>query len=464
MTILLTGAGGLYTRAGHLGGILGVGTSLANADINFYRGTTVPAKVTQVLNDYAATPDDRLLVDGIFAQLNGWQQVNGGFLQYIQGLMQQTLIQMANQDTPLASLSVQAAMTLLIEQMAGVATVKRSVPTAGGQAALGTPNGLASIVMSVLDANGLPLQYVFPETLTFTCTADSQSGGAVLGQEPFSVQGAAAASSPLNFTWPAGSGTNLTRLCVDGGVNFPSAGNLLVNSGFETFTIANTPNNWPIAVGVAGTNVFSSSTAYQGLKSLQFTGDGGGTLTAVAQQFNNTLGTSYRLLPSTQYAFKAWVQVPVVPAAGVLAFDLGTLATGGSVIQDNQGVNNLTSVSLLGLTGATWTSVSGVFRTPSVLSANQFFRIRLTTAIDSAKVVLIDRLAFTPMVPLYTGGPASAIFSTAQMLLVNDAWTVAIGNTPGLFQLLFEKVFGMRALGMVLPNAASPSISDSLIA
>lgn len=448
-----------------MAGLLGVNTVLASPDINYFRGTIVPAKVVTILNDFANSPDDRLLVDSMFSNLNGWQQAQGGFLQYIQQLLQNTLIQMANQDAPLASPSIPAAMTLLIQQMTGVATVKRSVPTAGAQAALGTPNGLASILMSVLDPNGLPLQYVFPETLTFTCVGDSQSGTAVLGQEPMQIQGAAPAQSSLAFNWPAGSGVNIPRQpCVDGGVNYPSAGNLLINSGFETFSIANTPNNWPIAVGVAGTNVFSSSTAYQGLKSLQFTGDGGGTLTGVAQQFNNTLGTSYKLLPSTQYAFKAWVQVPVVPAAGVLAFDLGTANTGGSVIQDNQGVNNLTSLSLPGLTGATWTSVSGVFRTPSVLLANQFFRIRLTTAIDNTKNVLIDRLAFTPMIPLYAGGPYSSIFSTAGMLLTNDAWTVAIGNTPGLFQLLFEKCFSMRQLGMTIPNAASPTIADSLIA
>lgn len=475
MSILLTGAGGLFTRSGHLGGILGVGTNLTNKDINDYSGTVVPNKVTQVLNDYAATPDDRGLVGFLLQITNGntggalgsWQTAQNSFLQQIQQLMQQTLTYMANADTPLPSpTSISAAMALLISQMTGVASVNASVPSAGAQTAVGSPNGNPTVVTSIKDNNGLALQYLFPETLNIRCTGDSEAGTGTLGQEPMQVVGAAPVGNTLSFNWPGGSGTNQRLNCISATTNFPNqGGNALFNSDFETFTTPNVPDNWPIGVGTAGTTVFSSSTAYQGVKSLEFLGTGGAVLCNVSQQFGQTTGgTSFVLRPNTQYAFKYALQVPVAPAAGVIQVDLADTAVGGSIIADNQSVANSQATTLSGLSGATWTLKSGVFRTPSVLPANQFIRIHLTTAIDSGKAVLIDSFALAPMTQLYTGGPWQAIFSNSNTLITNDQWSVAIGNTWGLFQKLFEKCYSMRQLGMVIPFSGSPSINDNLIA
>lgn len=467
MTIPLTSSGGLFTRAGHLGGIIGVGTSLTNPDLNYYRGTIMPAKITQVIADYNASPDDQILIDNLFsAGLVPFQNAQNAFLTQMQGLIQNTLIYMANADTPLSAQTSAVALALLIQQMTtAVASVKASVPSVGSQTSVGSPNGNPIIVGSVLDGNGLPLQYCFPETLTFTCTADSQTGGAVLNQEQMTITSPVAQGNSLSWLWPQGSGINLPQNLIDAAVNYiGQAGTVLWNGNLSTFTVPNQPDNWPVGVGSVGTNVLSSATAYYGAASLEFLGDGT-TLQSISQQFGQASGgTTYALKPNTPYAIQGWIQTPTAPAAGVLSIELANAATGGSIIQDANGVNNAISQSLTGLTAATWTSVKGVFRTPTVLSTNQFLRLRMTTAESSTKQLLMNRFAMAPMLQLYPGGPFVSQFSNSNKVIKNDQWTIAIGQTYGLFQRLFDAVFNMKSLGLVLPNNSSPTISDSLIA
>lgn len=476
MTIPLSGSGGLFTRTGHLGGIIGVNTSLANLDLNSYRGTTMPAKITQILNDYAASPDDRLLVDNLLSgALWPWQGAQNAFLTAISTLLSNTIIQMAQQDTPLPAQNIVNALNLLISQMVtAVASVNSSVPSLGSQTAVGSPNGNPIIVGSVKDANGLALQYCFPETMTFTCTRDSQTGGTVLNQEQMTITSPAPISmssqggnGPLSWPWPQGSGISVVQNLIDAAVNYSgntAGGSVLVNGNFSTFTVPNQPDNWVVGAGIVGTNVLSSATAYYGAASLEFLGDGS-TLQSISQQFGqNSGGTLYALQPNTQYAVQGWIQTPVAPAAGVLSIELANAATGGAIIADNAGNNNAISQSLTGLTSATWTSVKGTFRTPSVLPTNQFLRFRMTTAETSAKQLLLNRFALAPMAQFYPGGPFFAQFSNSNKVIKGDAWTLAIGQTYGLFQFLFDRCLNMRGLGLVIPNSGSPTISDSLIA
>src|ERR1700674_278161 len=111
MTIPLTGAGGLFTRVGHLGGILN--------RINTDRGdpsTGVPAKIVTLEADYPSNNNPQLL-DSINSQLSAWQQQGSSFVQQLSTIAQNTVIKMANDDVKLSSMTLFVALQTLISQM-----------------------------------------------------------------------------------------------------------------------------------------------------------------------------------------------------------------------------------------------------------------------------------------------------------------------------------------------------------
>lgn len=466
MTIPLTTGGGFFTRLGHLGGILGVNTNLTNKDVNDYRGTVVPNKIAQLETDFAASPANQALIDGIFTQLGSYQSAQGSFLGSMRSYAQQLAIKMADQDISLKTKDLKSALQLLISQMVTSAdSIKQSVVAVGTQTAVGSPNGNPIIVSSVKDGAGLTLQYTLPETITFKVTGDSQ-GNSTLGQEPFSANGQAAVGDPLDFLWPAGSGFADTFSAADA-IQSNAGGNKLANSGFDTFTVANTPDNWTVVTGAPGTTIFAGGpgAAFAGANCLQLTGDVGGTIITIKQQTNvNAGGTAFKFLPDTQYALNLWLKCSATPAAGVVTVDL--VDGSNAVIADDQSVANTVAKSLTAVS-TSYVNVNAVFRTPSVLPAAIYLRVRTSTAIDNTKSVFIDHMALNPMKQFggtQGGGPFFSIFSGSNKLIVGDTWTAGVTNTWGLFAKLCEKCFGMRALGLRIPASGANTVNENLIA
>jgi len=164
---------------------------------------------------------------------------------------------------------------------------------------------------------------------------------------------------------------------------------------------------------------------------------------------------------ATIYGVNGWIKAGSGLATGALQIRLvdGT----GTVINDNAGNPNSLTVTLTGLTPATWVPVNVVFRTPTALPASVNLQFKMSTLITGDNV-FIDRWAVAPMNTPYAGSPSVAIFSGSTNLLVGDSWTDAISNNyGGGWQFLFDRVFGMRSLGMVLPNSGSPTIAAALI-
>lgn len=464
MTIPFTTSGGLFTRLGHIfGGV---------ADVNAIRGGTATARVlsgalmttrvNQLQTDYNASPVNQSTLDGVFTSLGAWQSSQSGFLTYLSQLAQSTLVTMANADTALATKTNQAALALLISQMNSATTyVTASSVTIGAQANVGTPNGNPIVVGSKNRGDGLIHQLIFPETLTFACTADSQSG-ATLNQEPLSITGQAAQADPLSYLWPAGSGASSGVTACDALQN-NAGGNKLNNGDFETFTVANTPDQWTIATGSAGAEVASEATIVYGpgLKALKLIG-GTGILTALTQTFGSSTGTLATILPDTQYALNFWLKADVVPAAGTLIVEL--IDQNNNVVADDQSTNNRLTITQGGIT-TSYVAQNVVFRTPKVLPSTIKLRIRLSVAITAGSNYFIDRMALNQMTQIYPGGPWFSVFSANTKLIAGDSYTVAITNTYGVFQQYFERVFGLRNLGVQLPyyTGSGTNINDNLV-
>jgi hypothetical protein len=364
-----------------------------------------------------------------------------------------------NADVPLPDPnSVPLALAELIRQMvADGESVPQCAVTATAAAASGNAgNGVC--VLTALRGDGLRHANLFAEVGDLTCTGDAQSGGGTAGQEPFRYAGDPAASDPLGWDWPKGSGASANLQTVDSQQS--NLGNLLTNSDFEAFTTANVPDNWVIATGAAGTDVFSEgSIVYRGSKALRLAG--GATLTALTQAFNATAGTPAVLRPQTSYGFAVRLKVDVVPAAGVLSVQL---------TNDAQGVANSVAVSLPGLS-TSYAATTGVFRMPKVIPATGLkLQLKLTTALSAGSNLYADSLALAYLTPLYAAGPAAAVFAGSTPFVAGDRFVLTMTNDRAgttyatTWQSVFQRWFNMTQLNLVLPASGSPTRADSLLA
>jgi hypothetical protein len=468
----LTGTGGLFTRVGRKGGLLrnlnGFLDSVAPASTVDW-GSSGPlisclqTNFNNIAAQYASA--DQNLLDGLYTQLSSYRGAAAGLRSYLQQFANNVLVQQVNEDTPLPSPTAFNALTVLIAQMiAGSASVAAPTVAITSVTAGGSNNTNGVCVASVIQPNnGIAGHYTFAETINVTCTSSSQEGSA-LGSELFSVQGAAAISDVLNENWPAGSGCSTSLQAIPSGGS-PS-NQKLANSGLSSFTVANTPDQWPlVSPSVAGTDVLSSTTSFLGspILGLKFLGQSGATLSQVAQAFGSSLGTTQTLKPLTTYAFNIWL-LKDSGATGVLECDLYS-NTGSAIMQDAAGNNNAVSVNMTALSSSVWTSVSGFFRTPAALPASYSLRIHLTTTLNSAHGLYLGNIALAPAVQAYTGGPWLAMFPGNVLTIKNDTFAVLVANDYGsAWQQTADRFWSLRLQGFQLPTSGSPTIAESLIA
>jgi len=459
--------GNIFNRLGVIGGVLKNLRAYQTLQQGALTNTT-----TGVTGQFNSEPDLQAINGSTWiANVNAPEAVG----QTMQQLAIQTLNRMIFESNPQLAqtwqqLNLTASIQELIRQMnvAG-ATVQQCNVATVNSAFTGTGNGVInSSVIRAID--GLTQQNAFAETITLTCNQDSYSGSATAGNEGFSVTGTGQESDVFAFDWPLGSNANIGVQAINGSSD-NNNGNLLTNSDFQNWTVPNTPDQFTIAVGAAGTNVFRNQVVvYDGTSSLQLTGDGSGTLTSLTQLFNNgTTGTSGSLVTQAAYSVNLWLRRDGVAAAsGVLTIDL--IDGNGVVIQDAAGNNNTFSIDLTTLT-TSFTAYKGTFRTPVILPAAQYLRLRLSTALTNGRSVYLARSSMGLYTRTYVGGPYVAVHSGSVPFVNGDYGTVIVSNDRGgaadevsTFQTVCDRCWSMRTSGFLLPYSATPSISDALIA
>ena len=375
-------------------------------------------------------------------------------------------------DNPRAGQTLQQNSLVLslqevIRQMrAAGATVLAMTITALPSAFTGTGNG--AVVASVRRPfDGLVLENSFAENMLLTCAADSYTGGALEGNEGFALTGPGRETNPFAFDWPSGSGAQTSLAAIDGNSDFGS-GNLLVNSGFENWTGA-ALDDFSITVGAYGTQIVEeTSIIYDGESAVRLVGDGS-TLTAFDQEFDADDGTPAQLAPLTQYSCNLFLRRDgSAAAAGTLAVEL--VDGDGTVILDENGASNTFTIALTMLT-TSYTAYNGVFRTPTILPDEAHLRLRQTVALSAGRSVYLDKLSLGIMTQAYVSGPFVALHAGSIPFVTEDFATVAVTNSRGAagtlstFQTLLARLFPlMIASEFLLPSAAVPTISDSLIA
>lgn len=460
MALSWSGTGSIFVRLGKLGGIL-------NA-VNAANGSSLGAQVAAIPAQYASAQQGLPDAVNLFAALDSQRSSASILPQRVADLARRTLIEQVHADTPLQPKTLYEALAELIKQMkAGsqsveLNTVGSSVTAAGGN------TGSAKFVVGLLDNDGLPLRSSFAETIRATCTTDRQSGAASKSEQ-ITLVGASPASGPLAWDWPLGSGLGARLTLVDAARDGQGGqGNRLTNGDFEDWTVLNVPDRWSIDDGTPSGSVFKSTSPVfgdGGTACLRILGDGTET-TTLSQEFGSPTGTSATLAPLTTYAYGFWARTSGAPAAGALRIAL--VDGSGTVVDDEAGNDNATTSTLTTL-GTSWTFYSGTFRTPRVMPSVVKLQLKLTTALTATYSLYIDRLAFCGTLRPYAGGPFLAGFSEATDPIRGDGWSIAVTNdrnatSVGAWNTLFERFFGMAALGLKLPDSGSPTISDSLIA
>ncbi len=447
--IPLLGTGGLFTRIGRIGRLI-LAADTYQAGIDTY--------TDDIFDEYDDV--DRPQTAPALSASTVLKPIAVGGLATFQQLAIATIIKMAGDSNPPAGRSLVAAIQEVITQMrASGDTVQRCLPAITATASTGIV-GTGGIVTTILQGDGLPLENMRAETARVTCTADGyQSTSITAGQETFGFFGGPATVQTFDYNFPGPSGATVGFSAVDPD-STGTLGTYISNGDFEDYATANTPDDWTIVAGSAGTQILEdTSVYYSGSSSLKFVGDAANT--QIKQAITD-------FLPLTSYAVNLWVRTSGVPAAGVLTVDLYSPAA-TAVIADDQGTSNTFDTSLPGLTGATWTRIYGVFRTPRNSPTDTVIRVRLSTALSVGTNLNLDRMCVATVIVPYTRGPGIAVFSGATPFIATDGWSLAITNDQGgstygaTFQTLFDRLFGMREQRLSLPSSYSPTISDGLI-
>lgn len=463
MAVLLTGAGGLFTRLGKVLDWV--------EDAEAFQ-TTNAAAIVSLSAEYDDASQDMLMAVKT-RELAIQQATMASVLAQVRDIVTKTIIDMVNDDNPQPDRTLVTALRELIRQMRDSGdNINDNVcsidPQVDGGANIG--NGFVirdAFFVAVYGDQGLVTeenQYLRTEDIILTCTADAQISG-IEGREGFSVIGEQANGHPEDPAWPDGQGIGGSMQVSDPSDDQRTAvgRNLLRNSDFEDWTIANTPDGWSIEVGVAGTQVFQSADEYRGTSSLELRGDGGGTLTKLEQEISATgvVGqTAGKIIPGVRYGLYCQAKKSAGLVAGVVKISIKDAAN-----------NVLWSSQITISPGASYDDQIHLFTSGlNIKTGGTPIKcvIEVTTALTNAQSVFIDDLMILPLTQ-HGGphGPYLNITPGSTPWKKGDWILMACDNTlASKFARLLDKVIGLNGMPLQLPfdNVGGESITDGLIA
>ena len=461
--------GNLFNRLGRLGKVI---DELITYQAAQY--TNLIDETNGIVPQFDSEPDIQAIVGG---QYIGQLNAPGGVGGMLQSVAIATVSRMVFRDNPLYNLTLTQDATVesiyeIIRQMnVEGATVLALTVTATPLPFAGFPTvpantGNGTVVTSVRrPLDGAVLQNSFTENVRVTCSSDSYSGGAVAGNEGFTITGVGSQDNFFAFNWPLGSNGQAGFNAIDGAAN-QTSGNYLYNSGWDDWT-NNAPDNWEITVGTAGTdvveetgNVFGSGSA------IKLVGDGS-TLITFRQQFDNSDGTTSTLDNLTQFAANVYARRDgTAPSQGIISVEL--IDSGNNIILDQGGNACQYLIDLTTLT-VFYAGFGGAFRTPEVMPDTYYIQFRMTVALENGRAVYLDVGALGNMVQLYTSGPYFAVFAGSIPFVFGDFTTCQVTNsfgaagTQSTWQVVLNKLLNLQQQDILFPSSSSPTVSDALI-
>jgi hypothetical protein len=309
-----TANSGVFCRLGKIIKKINAALSLAT--------TTYPADLKEIVDLYEAA-DLTAIIEGLYGTYEGFRGQVTGVRQALAGYADRTLL---DRDTVLEQLrvpqaSIQAVLAALIQQMVDDGkTVQKNTVTLGSATASASNTGTGVVLATkVLDGWNSPLQGAAPhirynglaselavpsETMVVECVADSIRDGTAEGAELFAWRGGIP-DAELGYQ-DEGSGQGPTVACANGS-------RTVQDGDFENWS-DNTPSNWTIAAGTAGTHVFrEASNVFRGSSAAKLLGNGAQATISLEQSVPPSLLKSRR-----RYCLSLRVKASSVPASGQL--------------------------------------------------------------------------------------------------------------------------------------------------
>jgi len=391
---------------------------------------------------------DQAAVQNLPAAVSSFQNSGQQYQQTLQQDGAQASILQVSDYYNVVPATLQQSLIVLAQQMKIDSQTIQRAAIGNTVTAAGTNLGNAKVIFSAVDPFGQVISAAYAETLTITCI---NSGTAF--RETLQVVGAA--QVPTNsYLWPAGSGAN-----VQFAINDPLTNGLVTDGGPNNWggTGNNTPTNWTIVNGSAGVTVFRSSSPLRGTFAAQLTSDGT-SLTALAQTINAQI--------NTVYAVSVEAKINSTTATG--NFMIALTDGDGNILNDDAGNALSSSVGVNGGSGVdtSYKIFTAFFSTPRQLPTTTRVQYGFgTTAPTSGRNLTMNLLGIVAATQLYTGGPYMAAFSESNATAFGDSWTCAVTNnlTSQSFAVGMNRLYNTLSLGINLPSALSPTISDTLV-
>jgi hypothetical protein len=405
------GTDGLFTRLGRL---------VFMMDAVRAHQTNLRTLLANVQAAYTST--DSYMIEVLAGNIDRRILEAGGILNDVRAAAERTIIEMcfAEANTSgaantMRSRQITDALVWLIRQMDTDSETIDGTTITKSSATYGSGNiGNGRFVWSTQSPNILlgstaDWPNIRSETLEARCVQDAANGAIQRGAEVFEIRGQPS-YPPLDYRFPAGSGT-LTRVeCVSASVDAGAIyENQLTNSDFEDQT-SNLPDQWAVVTGTAGTQFQTdATTAFRGTRSIKLNADGAG----------NIIDGGNFTAPLT--------------------------LTGGST---------------------SWVPVTLTLRSPRNIPQETFLHIESTTAITVA-AAHIDEVILAELVPIAPGGQAVGMIAGSTDWRADDNGRFSFENlNEGAFVRAFDRLFDMYGKGLSIPQNYSntETIADTLIA
>lgn len=443
MSITLVGNAGYFSR---LGNWIGEFNRIAAW---YGTGLTFTA-FESIWSQYASS--DQAAVVGLPAAQSSYQSTPVSYQSYLAQAAQLSSQLQVNDNYPLNPYTFTQSVLNVITQMQSTSqTVNK--PTITSSVASGGSN-IGNPVFSTYTLNpyGVQSDTIYAETVNITCTSAST---------PFSETFQAVANVAVPFTaynWPQGSGATVSIPVTN-----PATITLITDGIFNNWSglSNNTPTNWSIVNGTAGTQVLQgTSPVRSGYSYSASIVSDGSSATQLAQAVN--------LQTNTVYAFSIQAKISSLDGAGAFIVSLNN-GLGGSVLTNDAG-NNLSQIvgtnSGTGV-GTAYKVFTVFFATPHYLTGTIYIQFGFSTAPASTKVLSLDLAAGVIGTQLYAQGQYLAAFSGSTSSIIGDMFTAVYTNSLGTQSFVrgCQRVLNFPNLGprIYFPSSNSPTIPDSLV-
>lgn len=443
MSITLTGNAGYFTR-------LAVWLSEYNRVAAWYGSALTTTAFESIWLQYASS--DQAAVVGLPSAQTAYQSTPQSYLTYLSQSAQTSSQLQVNDNYPLNPYTYTQSVLNVISQMVSTSqTVNK--PTITSSIASGTSNtGNPQLYTYTLNPYGVQSDTIYAETVNLTCTSNST---------PYAETFQAVANVAVPFTasnWPQGSGATVNITVTN-----PASTTLVTDGVFANWSGAgnNTPTNWTIINGVAGTQVFQGTSPVRSgyLYSASITSDGSS---------DTQLGQAVTLQSNTVYSFSVQAKISSLDSSGQFVISLNSGA-GGSVLQNDAGNNLSQIVGMNGGSGLTtgYKVFTAYFATPKNLPSTVFVQFGFSTPPSAAKTVSLDLIAGVQATQMYNQGFYLSMFSGSTASGIGDTFTATYTNSLGTNSFVrgSQRMLNFPNLSPKIywPSSNSPSIPDNLV-